>query len=754
MPLTFLTPMMLAGAALIAAPIILHLVMRQQPKHFIFPALRFLQQRNDVNQRKLKLRHLLLLLLRCAAILLFALALARPSLKSAGFLGDREAPVAAALVFDTSPRMEYQHQNQTRLKVAQSAAERVLAQLPPESEIAVLDSRTAAAAFSIDGAVARQRVDRLRMTPSLQSLSELCHEALRLVKESDKGRKEVYLFTDLSRVAWSPEAGAKLHDQLEANKEIALYIIDVGVEDPRDFALGDLRLPAELLAKHTPLRVETDLIRVGPEEERTVELSLMDSAGKSHVRGQSIVKSTPDSPQFVDFSVAGFEQGTHQGVVRISSQDNLPADDARYFTIDVRPPWRVLIAATPANRHKAANMAQAIAPESIQRTGQARFECEMVSINELAGKPLEEYAAVCLVDPPPLSDSVWQSLTEFVERGGGLMMFLGPSAAPPGQRPEDFSAPAAHQLLPGKLARRWNHQDSFLAPQDYQHPLLSKFRAIAGSIPWDAYTIETHWQFTDLDQGVNTIIPYSNGQAALLEKPLGKGRILVFTTDVNDNAEDKDLWNLLVVGSQPWPFFMLRNEAMLYLVGSGEERLNYLVGDTVTMRIPEPQRQLFFSLETPDGENLPQSVDQKTGTLTITTSNAPGNYVLRAGASDGGVLYGFSVNIPAASTELARITNDELAELLGKGRFRLSRGKEDIERDVNLGRTGIELYPLLIVLVAIVLGGEHLLANKFYKRDDPGLNPPRRSFALESDKVNAQEVDRTQKAELELQNAH
>ena len=70
MCLTFLTPLMLAGAVLVAAPIILHLMMRQQPKHLMFPALRFIRQRNDANKRRLKLRHLLLLALRCAVIVL------------------------------------------------------------------------------------------------------------------------------------------------------------------------------------------------------------------------------------------------------------------------------------------------------------------------------------------------------------------------------------------------------------------------------------------------------------------------------------------------------------------------------------------------------------------------------------------------------------------------------------------------------------------------------------------------------------
>ena len=75
------------------------------------------------------------------------------------------------------------------------------------------------------------------------------------------------------------------------------------------------------------------------------------------------------------------------------------------------------------------------------------------------------------------------------------------------------------------------------------------------------------------------------------------------------------------------------------------------------------------------------------------------------------------MNVPAGATDLARLTRDDLSTLLGKDRFHLSRGRDEIERDVSLGRTGRELYPLLIVLVALALGMEHLLANKFYRRE-------------------------------------
>ena len=106
MGLSFLTPALLAGAALVAVPVILHLIMRRKPVPRAFPAMRFLRQRAAANRRRLRVSHLLLLLLRMAALVGLALGLARPTLRGAGWLADGEKPVAAVLVFDTSPRME------------------------------------------------------------------------------------------------------------------------------------------------------------------------------------------------------------------------------------------------------------------------------------------------------------------------------------------------------------------------------------------------------------------------------------------------------------------------------------------------------------------------------------------------------------------------------------------------------------------------------------------------------------------------
>ena len=140
MGLSFLTPMLLGGAALVAIPLALHLIMRRKPVPHQFPALRFLRERAVANRRRLRLSHLLLLLLRMAALALVALALARPVIRGAGWLADGEAPVAAAFVFDTAPRMLLREANRTRLQQAVAMAKVLFGKLPAGSKVAVFDT--------------------------------------------------------------------------------------------------------------------------------------------------------------------------------------------------------------------------------------------------------------------------------------------------------------------------------------------------------------------------------------------------------------------------------------------------------------------------------------------------------------------------------------------------------------------------------------------------------------------------------------
>src|SRR3954466_15199551 len=140
MELSLLHAGLAGGAALALIPIILHLFMKQTPKHVIFPALRLIRERQKRSRKKLRVKNWLLLLARMALLALMALALARPSLFSQSSLGDQEVPTALGLVFDTSLSMGYKERDKTRLDEAKERAFDILKKTPDTSQVFVIDS--------------------------------------------------------------------------------------------------------------------------------------------------------------------------------------------------------------------------------------------------------------------------------------------------------------------------------------------------------------------------------------------------------------------------------------------------------------------------------------------------------------------------------------------------------------------------------------------------------------------------------------
>jgi hypothetical protein len=89
--------LLLAGA--IAVPLVLHLLRRKSGEPVDFPALRYLLRAQREFSRTLKLRNMLLMLLRVAAVLALAFAAARPVGR---MIGGGHPPTALAIVLDNS----------------------------------------------------------------------------------------------------------------------------------------------------------------------------------------------------------------------------------------------------------------------------------------------------------------------------------------------------------------------------------------------------------------------------------------------------------------------------------------------------------------------------------------------------------------------------------------------------------------------------------------------------------------------------
>ncbi len=99
--MSFIHPLALLGLAAAAIPALLHLLQRRIPPELDFPPIRYLSAAERESARRLKLRHLLLLILRTALIVVIVLAVARPLVPLRG--GGAHQPTAAVIILDNSP---------------------------------------------------------------------------------------------------------------------------------------------------------------------------------------------------------------------------------------------------------------------------------------------------------------------------------------------------------------------------------------------------------------------------------------------------------------------------------------------------------------------------------------------------------------------------------------------------------------------------------------------------------------------------
>lgn len=706
----FLTPLLLGGIALVAIPIALHLVMRRQPKELTFPALRFVHARRDANRRRMRLRHWLLLALRCLLIAGLAAALARPTLKGTGLKGKEGAPLAVSLVVDNSLRMQYVHQNRTRLERAAETASELVGKLPEDASVAVCDLGRAANGFAPDLTAAASRLQNLRTTAAARPLVDVVVEAIGLTAEQEDCRQEVFVFSDLAAAAWPLEGLEAIRAALAEAPDVRIYLVDVGVEAPKNAALGELEIRRVVLRPGEPLRLEAPLASNLDGDAPLVDFSLQDDEGRLEKRGEKIAAVDDNGQGRVVFETADLPLGTHQGAVELQGADPLNVDNIRYFTVEVRPPARVLLVGERVEDVRFVR--EALCPSL--GDAPSRFDCEAITFAAASQAALEDYQAVLLLDPPPLADELWNRLGEFASAGGGVGVWLGHNAL---GEVDAFNTESARRLLPGRLKRR-SGEETYLRPQRLDHPSLAGLRNY-DEIPWPLCRVFSFWQFDELAADAYVVAHFANDEPAIFERAAGRGRVLVVTTPFSDplEPEGREAWNTLP--AEPWPFVALCDELVGYLAQDSDERLDYFAGETARIRLDPRQQVSSYVLRMPDGQ-AETRIAAGENEAAVSIADALGNYRLAAGGQSQRLDRGFSVNATPQVSALARTDPAAIVAALPKDRVRLADNLAAIEEYVNIGRKGRELYAYAIGLVALLWGAEHVLANRFYREGERG----------------------------------
>lgn len=132
--MSFLSPWFLIGAGAIAGPILFHLIRRMARERMPFSSLMFLHPTPPRTVRRRKIEHLLLLLLRCACLLLIAIGFARPFLSKNLPVESASGGQQIVLLLDTSASMR----RNGIWESARRIAERYLSKVTPADQVAVM----------------------------------------------------------------------------------------------------------------------------------------------------------------------------------------------------------------------------------------------------------------------------------------------------------------------------------------------------------------------------------------------------------------------------------------------------------------------------------------------------------------------------------------------------------------------------------------------------------------------------------------
>ncbi len=722
MEFTFLHAGLAAGAALAAIPVILHLILRQKPRHEMFPALRLIRQRHRVNLRKLRIRHWLLLAMRMLLIALMALALARPSIHGASFIPDQQAPVAAAMLFDTSLSMEYQVQGKSRLEEAKAIAKELIKEFPDGSEALVLDSAEPTARFFPELSLVRQRIDSLRLRARAGSLNQAIIEACRGLSESDRTRKEIYVFTDLATGSFSVEGATEIKAALESVKGgVAVYLLNVGVAESKNVFISAAAPSAEVLPANSDALVRVTVEDAGQGEDVLLEFLL-----DGETRGTQQLAVEKGKAARAEFPLPRLKPGAYQGRLVLRNGGGLKFDDERFLAIEVRPETRVLIVSDVERDSEL--LENALAPELLTQQQRSRHKCERILSSRLGDKRLADYDVICLVNVQDLVPGRWSDLGSFVMSGGGLGVFLGNRV-----QQDNYNQEVAQNLLPVKLDKVATPKQpvGMQAPMP-SHPVVKKIHewdpAALGQVVGERYVR------TELSgKNARRVIDFTDGSIALAERTLGgtrPGRVVVCTTPVHFDPRAKD-WNDL--RQFDVLFVPLMDNLINYLAGHAEQQLNYQVGQDVLIRPDRSQKIGPYLLYSPDSEE-PTRHTADTGKATGSTSDAAssdggvvvvapellGNYRIAGGQGDQAFQKVFSVNPIPAESRLDPMSATELAAVLGEGNYAVARTTDELREAMGDVRIGRELYPWLMLLLVLIFAVEHVLANRFYRKAEGG----------------------------------
>lgn len=691
--MNFLAPAFLTGLAALAIPVLLHLVNRERKEVVEFPSLMFLQRIPYRSVRRQKLRHILLLALRCLAIAIVVAAFARPFLTGRAVAA---APVGGArevvVLLDRSYSMGYGD----RWDRARAAVRRVADGLTPADRATII-------VFAHEAQVVTEpTADRARIDAAMRLVSLSAEDtrygpplelAERILRGSDLPRRQVVLVSDFQKLGWARPA------ELSFPSGTAFDVADVGGEETADVAVS---------------RVTTSVASEGGEGRpwATVGARLTNTGSAARTVGATLelngrvvesrrVAVPASGAAQVSFAAAAVPRGDSRGIVRVDA-DALPQNDAFRFVLSPSQALSVLLLqpASPRANH-ALYLSRALA------LGQRpTFRVDVKSVAAATARDLDGRSLVVLGDVELPGGTLGARLRDFVRAGGGLLVAPGTAA---GTVDAEWRG-----LLPaaiGAAVDRTGEAGGTLGWVDYSHPVFEMFDAPRSG----DFSSARFYRYRRLtargDSGV--IARFDDGTPALVERQVGEGRIVVWGSTLDSYWTDLPLQALWVP---------LAHELARHAGRYADARAWFTAGEMLDLSrhaelMPRAARGAeggaapAIAVESPAGAVQRLETGGDAGRPVIALGQQGFYEIREAGAAKGSGRF-VAVNVDPAEADLTRIEPRELVAAVTNGRGTVGDAGAAVAESSEDRERGQTLWWYLLAGALVLLATETVVSNR------------------------------------------
>jgi hypothetical protein len=572
--LGFLAPWFLAGAAAIGLPLWVHLLRQYRSTPHPFSSLMFFERRTQSSIKHRRLRYLLLLSLRVALLLLIALAFANPFVnRSSTSAGGRKMLIIAV---DNSFSMRYDD----HLARAKQEALSAVSNLNPgeRGQVLAVGSRVHFMTQPVEEAdPLKAAIQSIQPSDEQSSYGEFAR-ALRTISQSSRVPLEVHFASDLQKSSLPPAFA-----DLRLGSDTKLIFHSVADSKAPNWMVESVTAPAKIYDPKK-VRVQAVISSVGaPAAKRTVSLVL---------DGKVLESKSVDVPAngraSVEFVSLDSPHGFHKAEVRLEPNDSLREDDRFDFAVERTDPHPVLFLHDVGQQRDELYYRSAL--ESVPEAG---FVLEPLAVEQAVNQSLSKYAFVVLSDVRALPPGLENSLRTYVAAGGSLLVSLGFNSSAL-QR-----VPVSGEAIQGSsYAARDADRFQTVASADAEHPALRRANKLVGV---------QFYKVSRVDPGQSRVIARLTNQAPLLlEKQVGEGRVLVFTSTFDNLTNDLPLHTSFV------PFV---EESARYLGGQQDRSTNLAVDSYIELRSAKDQGAAIDVID-PDGKH-PLSLKEATTAQTL-----------------------------------------------------------------------------------------------------------------------------------------